>query len=808
MRPVRAPAASTVRFALLVAAVLATSVFIFLNVTLHLPGHLESLNASLQPCTAPLDADPAYRSGPHTLQEAQRVLRELAQWRSCMRPALVDQTVAVVAAVAVLFGLAGLAWLGHPWWIVRRRRLRRLTATTSPRLVDYLDGLCREMGLSRAPRWLLAPYHRTSGGQAFGLPGRRYVQLDAGLLVRYAIDRPAFRAVVLHELAHLKNRDVDKTYLTISIWRAFLLAAVLPYIVLLAHPMLLRAPLTWDWSTSVLATAPDRAAYLVGCLLVLTSLVYLTRNAVLRVREIHADATAAAQEGARSALPAVLERLPAPARDGYRWWTRWGTHPDPAHRLAVVRDPGLLLRMGLWELAAVGVAGGMVCANLLLLVGQFIGFDPVLGVGIVGFAAGVPMGGMLAVGVWRATAADPARPPSARTWLVGPLVLVAGFVAGSSLSLDTVSSLTAGASGGSSAPLGSRAVSTLLLSAGAVLLTVWTGSAARTVLDAPHPRRWAMPAVVLVAAVAAAAAFAVWLPYASVPYQFTVRWGDPPATGTGIGWYRWLTGLAGSVIDPAYRLVGNPLTLPSLALMCLVPVLAGIGGWRRPSTSDGRSTSDGAGRVPVRRALVPALIGAAVTVAVGVALPLLAPAVLPPVVRRDPPRGVGGDPFYLVLSNVTAVGIIATVAVVMAVVVVRNERHRPVLALLAGLLTTVLATVGVYYVVLPAQCYTNVWSLDPPPRDCFRAHSSTLLSDTAHFVIVYAVILAVPVVLLTAAAVRALPRRRRTPPAEVTAPRPAGLVLTVVVAAVLVAATVWLTWAILPAADQTWLSTL
>jgi hypothetical protein len=39
------------------------------------------------------------------------------------------------------------------------------------------------------------------------------VALGGGLVTQFYSDRPRFRAVVLHELAHLRNADVDKIYL-------------------------------------------------------------------------------------------------------------------------------------------------------------------------------------------------------------------------------------------------------------------------------------------------------------------------------------------------------------------------------------------------------------------------------------------------------------------------------------------------------------------------------------------------------------------------------------------------------------------
>lgn len=65
--------------------------------------------------------------------------------------------------------------------------------------------------------------------------------------VRYDTDPSAFRAVMLHELAHLRNRDVDKTYFTIGIWRAFVVVALIPFLILNLHPVLLYDP----WEASI-----------------------------------------------------------------------------------------------------------------------------------------------------------------------------------------------------------------------------------------------------------------------------------------------------------------------------------------------------------------------------------------------------------------------------------------------------------------------------------------------------------------------------------------------------------------------------
>ena len=101
-----------------------------------------------------------------------------------------------------------------------------------------------------------------------------------GLVTRQLADPPAFRAVVRHELAHLRNRDVDLTYATVSLWYAFLLVGVLPFALVVCGRGQSTRSSPWAGGCS---RSP--------------ALVYLTRNAVLRAREVFADVRASVPDG-------------------------------------------------------------------------------------------------------------------------------------------------------------------------------------------------------------------------------------------------------------------------------------------------------------------------------------------------------------------------------------------------------------------------------------------------------------------------------------------------------------------------------
>ena len=234
-------------------------------------------------------------------------------------------------------------------WITRRRKLQPLTAADAPAVVEEVAELAREQELD-PPRLFWNPLDASAGGLAFGHPGRYSVAIGGGLVVKQVADPPAFRAVVRHELAHIRNRDVGITYFTLAVWYAFLLVAVVPFIVTLLGDALLPNVM---WRLAVLAL-----------------LVYLTRNAVLRSREVYADLRASVPDGPGGALRRVLAALPRPKTDpltGVR-----SAHPDPARRLAALDDTRPLFPLGAVVAFAAGLTATIAFDSVKQLLSSFV----------------------------------------------------------------------------------------------------------------------------------------------------------------------------------------------------------------------------------------------------------------------------------------------------------------------------------------------------------------------------------------------------------------------------------------------------
>lgn len=84
---------------------------------------------------------------------------------------------------------------------------------------------------------------------------------------------------MLHELSHLRNKDVDKTYFSVAAGCAFVIAALIPF------------------AFSLLNNSGAEVFNASWRVIALVLLVYLTLAAVVRSREFYADVRASTHPG-------------------------------------------------------------------------------------------------------------------------------------------------------------------------------------------------------------------------------------------------------------------------------------------------------------------------------------------------------------------------------------------------------------------------------------------------------------------------------------------------------------------------------
>jgi Zn-dependent protease with chaperone function len=416
LNPFVFPSDTDLRFVLLVVSVLGSSLFIY-NWLYYFFFSSEFLEAHRRCMASAAAAYPGASAGAIADPSAVFALER------CIEPAEQAQFFWIVTGVALLLVVAVAIYWAIPGLKIRRNRLVPLTDERAPGVGTYLEELCREAGLPRQPTFLVNPRNSSVSGLVFGRRGRRYVSLNAGLVMKFYADRPIFRAVMLHELAHFRNADVDKTYFSVAVGTSFAIVALVPLAVYLIY---------------ALVRGEEELGFVFGVswrVLAVAALVYLTLTAVLRARELYADVRASAWDGPSSALGLVLSTL-SPSKGG-RFGHVLRFHPDPVERRRTLTETDHLFRMGFWDAFGTGIAAMVAVPFLTLALSLAIPSQLEYWAAILTALFFAPLAvGVVGLGAWRGTFEALARNKTPRGMARLGFALGLGVMVGQALALD------------------------------------------------------------------------------------------------------------------------------------------------------------------------------------------------------------------------------------------------------------------------------------------------------------------------------------------------------------------------------------
>ncbi|WP_433350343.1 M48 family metalloprotease [Micromonospora sp. CA-111912] len=398
------PSTTLGRFVAAVTAVVGTSMFGWLTVLVDADA-TRARGECLSGLPPPIDV----RTG--TVDE-----EAMAAMQRCLGTLHGDLLRQMLIGLAALAAVTAVVYLAAPWCECRLRGLRRLERTPGTEaLRSDLAGLVREAGLRRPPTFVVSRSARISGN-TFGAGPVRYVRLDLGLVHAHRTAPHLFRAVVLHELAHVRNADVHLTRLTIAQAWAFPLAVLIPVAVNYVGSVPARHLLGDAWRLAAFALIVQVSAW-----------------SVLRAREFAADARLTGDD-----IGAVRALLAADRRRAGRW-ARWGAafrfHPLARARADALDRPGRRYAARPVEALGTGLAAGIAAPPLVELMTNLPrtlpGPEPLTGGA---FAAGVLLGAPLALvttgALWRsAWWARRTGAPAASGGLFGA-ALACGLLAG------------------------------------------------------------------------------------------------------------------------------------------------------------------------------------------------------------------------------------------------------------------------------------------------------------------------------------------------------------------------------------------
>ncbi|ROO85740.1 peptidase M48-like protein [Actinocorallia herbida] len=290
-----------------------------------------------------------------------------ADFRVCLYRAGVLNVLVRLGLVVVTFGVAAALYLRHSrarWPLTSLDAV----AATDGQAVEHVRDVLAEHGDVEAT--VLFRLNQTGAeGRTYGLPGSYRVELSDALLEGEPgspeRDLKRLRGVLRHELAHLRNRDVGVTQLTIALRRSVLGTAALP------------ALLAWT-------TRPQSPAILLAVALS-AALLWLEYAAVLRAREYHADAAVQDPDFVQVLRDMEKARPKTPIQ------VLFDFHPPWRERAKRRESPGLLLRPAAFD----GFAAGMLVGFSYLPFAQATGVIGPRDTALTAWLAGLPFAVLL-----------------------------------------------------------------------------------------------------------------------------------------------------------------------------------------------------------------------------------------------------------------------------------------------------------------------------------------------------------------------------------------------------------------------------
>ncbi len=266
----------------------------------------------------------------------------------------------------VFFAVAFAIYQFHPIRLRKRQNLQKWPQTKDPLLQQEVARLAQLLEMVRTPQLFMPAQSKLTSGQAFGVPPH-FALILGGRMPLLLRKRPQqFEAIVLHELAHIVNGDVRRTYFTQSLWVAVLALLFVPTLLF----MLCQLPLGLVQMFTIPETQPllTMARLLIFMLqfLLLILVLSLVRSSVLRIREEYADWLAAQHSGevglveilSQKSERSFLDFLAAP------WWL----HPRNQDRLKSLEDSTQLFKLRFDLPIVFGVLVGMI-----LVVTEYLG---------------------------------------------------------------------------------------------------------------------------------------------------------------------------------------------------------------------------------------------------------------------------------------------------------------------------------------------------------------------------------------------------------------------------------------------------
>lgn len=250
----------------------------------------------------------------------------------------------------LLFAVATLIFLQYPNYLKTRSNYNQLDSEKLFEFHQYVQNVSSSL-IKKPPEVLITNSLMTAKAQAFGNGLKTFLKLDGGLRLLQMKSKRMFDAVLHHELGHIINKDVAKTYYSVSIWYAVIGIFTLPLIGLLlvvfyqgVFLKLSGRGINVDVVNEIILYNLPQLLKAFAQMILLFGTVIFFRNNVLKFREYFADLRAESF-GYKDELLNILSRVRDKKKTVLDRIKSY--HPTSAERTSILQDPSGLFSISL-----------------------------------------------------------------------------------------------------------------------------------------------------------------------------------------------------------------------------------------------------------------------------------------------------------------------------------------------------------------------------------------------------------------------------------------------------------------------------
>jgi len=217
--------------------------------------------------------------------------------------------------------------------------------------------------------YYLDPKDRSESAFTFGTKNHIYIGINGGLIAKFRRNIDGFKSFFLHEMGHIANRDVEKTYLADSTWRSLRLSLPMSLGFSLLYTIYITLGLFfsgmesgYDMDYIISRMHLEFYSLLYGGIalfyLFFSIIVYVLRNQLIRLREFCADAKVLEWEESAKGIVKTLEESGGKQYSKFEILTKF--HPNINERIQVLRDNSRLFTPSLLVALTIGYFYGVI----------------------------------------------------------------------------------------------------------------------------------------------------------------------------------------------------------------------------------------------------------------------------------------------------------------------------------------------------------------------------------------------------------------------------------------------------------------